>query len=164
MTRRFWHYLIFFVLGILLGLMIASPSRATYKPEFAGHSEQLKAWFRNAELTDEARKRMQVGWHSCCEQSERVKPSYHVSKTDNGDEWSYLCDGSRELEAACKGVAVGSYKQIPHDIVHQDEIELKNPDNDPKVTAEEQQLRTEGVLFILKDGTETCFWPPASGN
>ena len=161
MTRRFWHYLIFFVLGILLGLMIASPSRATYKPEFATHSPQLRLWFQRARLTLEAYRR--IGWYYCCEQSERVKPHYLINKKDGQDEWLYLCDGSADLQEACAGREVGTWKPIPHDIVHQDEIELKNPNNDPKVTEEERQLRAEGVLFIYR-GTETCFWPPESGQ
>ena len=161
MTRRFWHYLIFFVLGILLGLMIASPSRATYKPEFANHSPQLRHWFNNAKPTEEAHRRL--GWMYCCVQSERVKPHFLINKKDGQDEWSYLCDGSKDLEEACAGREVGTYKVIPHDIIHDEEITLDNPDNDPKVEEEQLQLRTEGVLFIFH-GTETCFWPPESGQ
>lgn len=159
--------LFFLLLGLLIGLIAGLAfypykAGATYKPEFASHSPRLKIWFQEAKLTAEAKKR--VGWIYCCEQSERVRPHYLINKKDGLDEWSYLCDGSKDLEAACVGREVGSYKPIPHDVVHQEEITVpKGFENDPKVAEEFRQLRAEGVLFIF-NGMETCFWPPESGQ
>ena len=159
--------LFLFGLGLLIGFvggLVFYPYKAgaTYKPEFATHSPQLHNWFATAKTNRRGASR--IGWMFCCEQSERVKPHYLINKKDGLDEWSYLCDGSVDLQEACAGREVGTYKPIPHDVVHTDEITVpKGSENDPRVVEEFRQLRAEGVLFIFH-GTETCFWPPESGQ
>ncbi len=155
-------------IGIVAAVsLLGGGVQATYKPEFSTHSDALRQWFQNAETTPEYRawreSRSMSAFVSCCESSERVRAKFRMNKTDRGDDWYYECP--EELKEACGGI-VGNWKQIPPMIIHHEPIEVPSPydKNDPRIKAEFDQLRAEGVLFVAYNAYETCFWPPQSGQ
>jgi hypothetical protein len=75
---------------------------ATWKPEYANAPQAVQDWYRNAQLTDPAQKRL--GFKSCCAHSDVVKTTFRVDKTTGNDEWYWLYDGN--------------WKLIPGDIIH----------------------------------------------
>lgn len=154
------------LIGAAALFIVCGHADATWKPEFATHSEALREWFRAAETTREWRtwrtSKGRSAWIGCCEQSERVHVKFRLAD-NNGDDWSYQC--TAETKAACGDIPIGGWKQIPPMIVHNEPIKVPEPydPDDPKIKLEFEQLRAEGVLFIAF-GFETCFWPPQSGQ
>lgn len=123
-----------FVFALLLALAVAATAgQARWKDEYAQLPEATRAWFRNAELTQAARKRLS-GWKKCCDHADWFRTQFKPGAA--ADEWLYE-------------YAPGQWKVIPPDIIHYE--------HDPSMPAE---IRREGVLFIYQ-GTETCFWPPS---
>jgi hypothetical protein len=76
---------------------------AEWKPEYAQAPVQVQDWYRKAELTAEASKRLN-GWKSCCAHSDVVKAQFRVNKTDARDEWWWL-NGEK-------------WQRIPDDVIH----------------------------------------------
>lgn len=93
--------------------LLASPTWATWKPEYASAPQEVQDWYRNAELTPEAQKRF--FFVKCCAQSETVRTKFSVNRTNGKDQWSYLLPD-------------GKWKIIPPDIVHENE---PTPDGQP---------------------------------
>jgi hypothetical protein len=119
----------------------------TWKPEFGKSSDAVIAWFRSAQPTPAAQARL--GFHSCCDHSDRFLTQFKVSKVDGSDQWFYL--------------AGDKWLPIPSDVVHTEGIiPPAGHEKDPDFL----QLETEGILFIYPatNGQPTCFWPPQSGG
>lgn len=110
-----------------------APALATWKPEYAQASPEVQAWYREAELTAEAR--LRFPFIKCCDHADVVRTKFQVNKTDGGDEWFY-----EPLDAP------GHMKRIPPDIIHWGETA---PGGQP-------------TLFVF-GGKETCFFPGDSG-
>lgn len=91
-------------------------AHATWKPEYADASPQVQDWYRNAELTLEAQKRLH--FKSCCASSDVVHTKFRVNKTDGADEWFWLVNGE--------------YRLVPPDIIHWEE---SAPDGQPTLFA-----------------------------
>lgn len=128
----------------LIGLAALVPAEATWKREYAGTPEAVQQWFRSARLTPEAQTR--IGFHNCCDQSDRFDTQFRVNRQTAGDEW-YFRDGD-------------NWRRIPDDVIHKDEIRAANPEDDK--LPEFEEMRRQGVLFIY-NGNPTCFWPPQGG-
>lgn len=96
---------------VLVVSVVRSP--AAWKPEYANSSPETRQWYRDAQLTDEAKKRFQ--FTHCCDHADVVRTEFKVNKTTNGDEWWYLTAG-------------GEWKQVPPDIIH---VDKHAPDNQP---------------------------------
>lgn len=101
-----------FLLSALAVVVMNKAARATWKPEYANASPEVRDWYRNAELTPEAQKRFM--FKKCCDHADVFRTQFKVNKTTGGDEWWYL-NGAE-------------WKLIPHDIIHLDE---HAPDNQP---------------------------------
>ncbi len=95
-----------------LAAVMLTPADATWKPEYAAASPEVQAWYRNAQLTPEARARF--GFQNCCDHADVFRTKFRVNKTTGADEWDYLVDGQ--------------WKRIPPDIVHWGETA---PDKQP---------------------------------
>src|SRR6201995_5067782 len=82
-----------------------SPStlEARWKAEYASQPQEVQDWYRNAELTPEAQKRL--GWHKCCDHAAVVNTKFQVNKVDGRDEWD-----SEDTP--------GHFKRIPEDVIH----------------------------------------------
>ena len=109
----------FIVYGLLaLGFICAfrSIAHATWKPQYADAPQAVQDWYKNAELTPEAKKRF--NFTSCCAHSDVVKTQFHVDKKNGGDQWWWL-DG-------------GEWKLVPPDIIHWGEAA---PDGQPTLFA-----------------------------
>jgi hypothetical protein len=79
------------VAALLLALLpqacgILTPVLATWKPEYAKASPDIQAWYRNAELTEEAK--LRFPFKKCCDHADVVRTKFHVNKTTGGDECS----------------------------------------------------------------------------
>lgn len=92
------------------------------------------AWYKNAQMTDAAKKRLGYQWTSCCEHSDVFRTAFWVNKDNGDDEWWYQLPN-------------GSWKLIPNDIIHWGEFA---PDGRP-------------TLFIYQ-GVETCFYVGEDGG
>lgn len=93
--------------------------------------ETHAAWYKSQQITDAARKRLGVGFKSCCDESDHFKTRFRL--VDDGTKY-----GTESYEYL---TAAGQWKLIPPDIVQR----KKTPDGRP-------------VLFILKTtGREACF-------
>jgi hypothetical protein len=84
--------------GALLILLAAEYANATWKPDYANSPPGWLAWFTQAQLTDQARKRFP--FKNCCEKADRFKTSFRIES----GRWRYLIDGR--------------WKDIPEDIIH----------------------------------------------
>lgn len=99
------------------GLTVAvDKAHATWKPEYANAPQEVKDWYRNAQLTEAAQKRF--GFKSCCAHSDVVKTEFRVDKASGSDEWYWLSDGQ--------------WSRIPGDIIHWGE---STPDLQPTLFA-----------------------------
>jgi len=87
---------------IVAALTFCGPAGATWKPEYASQPPEVRAWYRNAELTEAARYRFP--FKKCCDHSDVVKTKFNVNKTTRGDEWYWL-DGE-------------TWRRIPDDVIH----------------------------------------------
>lgn len=94
----------------------ANNAHATWKPEYANAPQEVKDWYRNAQLTEAAQKRF--GFKSCCAHSDVVKTEFRVDKASGSDEWYWLSDGQ--------------WSRIPGDIIHWGE---STPDLQPTLFA-----------------------------
>lgn len=135
-TREVLEFLACYLAALILAfgftLLVGSQGWARWKDEYAQLPQAARDWFRNAELTQAARKRLN-GWKKCCDHADWFRTQFKPGATT--DEWYY------EYEP-------GQWKRIPQDIIHYE--------HDPRMP---EEIRREGVLFIY-NGTETCFWPP----
>lgn len=86
-----------------LGAAFCCPAHATWKPQYASQPQEVQDWYRNAELTEAAQKRL--GWQKCCDHADVVRTKFHVNKTDGRDEWFYED-------------SPGHFKRIPDDVIH----------------------------------------------
>lgn len=134
---------------VLAALVVASPTHAEWKPQYADASQAVKNWYAGAKLTQAAHDRLAAmsrdgqGFWGCCDSSEVVKTKFKVDRSSGQDVWLYLKDGK--------------YEPIPSDIIHFGE---SAPDGQP-------------TLFVLADhyadayglphGTLSCFYPPPGG-
>jgi hypothetical protein len=118
---------------IVAALALAAPAAAEWKPEYAQASPEVREWYRNAPLTEEAQKRFP--FKRCCDHADVVRTKFKVSKVDGRDEWFY-----EPLDAP------GTMKRIPDDIIHWG---VSAPGGQP-------------TLFVYH-GHETCFFPGDSG-
>lgn len=91
-----------FVAPAAIVLLVAGTAHARWKPEYAAYPPEVQAWYRDAELTDAAKRRF--NFKKCCDHADVVKTKFNVNKTDAGDEWYWL-DGD-------------SWRRIPDDIIH----------------------------------------------
>jgi hypothetical protein len=87
-------------------------TEATYKPEYENQPASVREWYRNAELTEAAKKRFQ--FKRCCDHSDVFHTQFRVNKGNGQDEWYYKVEGK--------------WKRIPPDIVHWGEAA---PDGQP---------------------------------
>jgi len=94
----------------------ADDANATWKPEYADASPEVRAWYQNAQLTDAAERRF--GFRSCCAHSDVVKTEFRVSRVNNGDQWYWFDHDHWNL--------------IPSDIIHWGE---SAPDGQPTLFA-----------------------------
>lgn len=111
---RTWHWRWLAAVGVLAAwvLFLCVLARAEWKPEYAQASPEVRAWYRNAELTPEARKRFP--YSKCCDHADVFRTQFKVNKVNGNDEWWYL--------------AGAEWKLIPHDIIH---VDKHAPDNQP---------------------------------
>ncbi len=86
----------------LLLCLLCYPAQAEWKPEYANAPQAVRDWYKNAELTFEARKRF--AFKNCCEHADVVRTKFQVNKTSAGDEWFWL-DGA-------------TWRRVPNDIIH----------------------------------------------
>jgi len=92
-------------IGAALILLAAKYANATWKPDYAHSPPGWLAWFSQAELTDQARKRFP--FKNCCERADRFKTAFRIES----GRWRYLSDGQ--------------WRDIPDDVIHYE--------NDPKM-------------------------------
>jgi hypothetical protein len=82
------------------------PVFATWKPQYANADPAAQDWYKNAELTEAAEKRL--GFKSCCAHSDVVRTRFRPAA--NGDDgWEYV-DGK------------GQWVRVPDDIIHHDQF------------------------------------------
>jgi hypothetical protein len=82
--------------------LLTCPAAAEWKPEYASAPQAVRDWYKNAELTVEARKRFP--FKNCCEHADVVRTKFQVNKTSAGDEWFWL--------------DAGNWRRVPDDIIH----------------------------------------------
>jgi hypothetical protein len=70
--------------------------------QWASQPQEIRDWYKNAELTPEAQKRFP--FKKCCDNADVVRTNFRVDKTSGADEWFWL-DGE-------------TWKRIPPDIIH----------------------------------------------
>jgi len=70
--------------------------------QYVNAPQEIREWYRNAELTPAAQRRLQ--WQKCCDHADVVKTQFRVNKSTSDDEWYWLHDGR--------------WKRIPPDIIH----------------------------------------------
>lgn len=103
---------------------------AEWKPEYAQASPQVQEWYKNQKINPEARARLNVGWTSCCDESDHFKTRFRM-----------LSDGSKYGVETYEYLAGDTWKVISPDIIKR----APTPDGQP-------------VLFIHKTtGKELCF-------
>lgn len=90
------------ILLVAFILVISWPLRAEWKPEYANSPPEVQQWYRNAELTEAARKRFP--YKKCCDHADVVKTQFRVTSTGAHDEWWWL-DGDM-------------WRKVPDDIIH----------------------------------------------
>lgn len=119
------------LLAILVLIVAAPPTAARWKPEYAQASPEVRDWYKAQELTPAAQLRFH--FKSCCDNSDRVKTRFAVSKLSGADQWFYQLPD-------------GTWREVPPDIIHWDK---HAPGGEP-------------VLFAFQ-GQPTCFFPPDGG-
>jgi hypothetical protein len=156
-----------------LAFLITGAAQATYKKEYEGHSEALRAWFRLAKPTLEFAQEhgggeagRMLSW-GCCEHADRVHVKFIANR--ESDDWSFQCNDETVRYCEQHNLKSGDWVSIPRNVVHKEPIRVPwgYDDDDPKVKDEFEQLRAEGVLFIANLGGKEkmlCFWPPESGQ
>jgi hypothetical protein len=130
---------LFVVLAVALAmllLVLGMRAHATWKPEYAQNSPEVRDWYKGQTMTKETWHRLgEPSWHSCCEHGDVFKTQFRVGPGAHGeDEWWYL-----------KGE---TWKQVPPDVIHWGQ---RAPGGQP-------------TLFIYQvTGQELCFYPPEGG-
>lgn len=82
--------------------LLAQTASAEWKPEYAQASPEIREWYRTAELTDAAQRRMP--FKKCCDHADVVKTQFKVSTVNGEDEW-YWFDKDQ-------------WRRVPPDIIH----------------------------------------------
>lgn len=126
-----------FAIAIACVLLIPRAA-AEWKAEYANQPQEVQDWYRNAQLTEAAQKR--IGFAKCCAQSEVVETSFKVDRSTGSDEWFYLKNGR--------------WEHIPGDIVHWGE---SAPGGKATLFVLAHDVLGQSA------GTLTCFWPPDGG-
>jgi hypothetical protein len=90
-----------FLVLVGFGLLIGTAD-ARWKPEYASAPQAVQDWYKNAELTAQARRRF--AFEKCCEHADVVKTKFRVNRVDAKDEWFWL-DGE-------------NWRRVPDDIIH----------------------------------------------
>lgn len=81
--------------------LLAAPSDATWRPEYAQADAAVRDWYKNAELTPEAQQRFP--FKGCCDHADVVRTKFRVG-VKGADVWEFL-DGEQ-------------WREIPADIIH----------------------------------------------
>jgi hypothetical protein len=118
-------------------LLSATAARAEWKAEYGQADQAAREWYSTRMLTDATKQRIdRPSFNYCCSHGDTVKTHFQVSKTDNGDEWTYQLPD-------------GSWKVIPPDTVQAG----PTPDGKP-------------VLFVdpYWHLGEVCFFPGEGGG
>lgn len=89
------------ILAVLAALCLA-PAFARDGSQWDGQPPEVRAWYRNAELTEAAQGRFP--FKKCCDHSDVVRTIFKVNRTSGGDEWFYS--------------DWGTWKRVPPDIIH----------------------------------------------
>lgn len=100
---------------ILVALALASalsPAPARDLGQWDGQPQEVRDWYKNAELTAEAQQRFP--FKKCCAQSDVVRTQFRVDKVSGADAWWWL-DGE-------------TWRAVPPDIIHWGE---SAPDGQP---------------------------------
>jgi hypothetical protein len=78
-------------LGLALGLALCSThSLARDNGQREGHPPDVRAWYRNTELTDAAQRRLP--WKKCCDHSDVVHAQFRVDRSSKDDVWEWHDD------------------------------------------------------------------------
>jgi hypothetical protein len=131
-------------LAALMLCAIAAPAAASWQPRYAQAPQAVQDWYRGAQLTDAAAKRLKL--KGCCDESEVVRTKFQVRSDDGADEWFYVDPKD------------GKTKQVPPDIIHWGE---SAPDGQPTLFVISDYWAD---VFHLPHGTPTCFYPGESGQ
>jgi hypothetical protein len=129
-----WHVIYGLVITAILMTLFAlfCAAHARWRPEYAGLPADVRDWYERAELTPAAQRRF--NFKSCCAHSDVVRTRFRVGKSDAGDRWEWLDNGT--------------WREVPADIIHFDE---HAPDG-------------QATLFVLPGTSQpTCFYPPDGG-
>ena len=123
-----------FFLGLLLAFIfwMLGEVKAEWKPQYADASPDVQAWYKNAELTEEAQKRFT--FKSCCAKSDVFRTRFKVNQVNGSDEWWYFTKDGR-------------WKLIPADIIHGEETA---PDGQPTLFIYQGQ---ETCFYVGRGGT-----------
>jgi len=98
----------------LAGAILAAPTSARDLGQWENQPPEVRAWYRNARLTEAARSRL--SFQNCCDNADVVRTKFKVNKTDGGDEWLWLDPDTN------------AWRRVPPDIVHEGE---HAPDGQP---------------------------------
>ena len=98
----FIHGLIMASLCLAVHLAATLAGRAEWKPEYASQPQDVRDWYKNAELTTAAQVRFP--FKKCCDHADVVRTRFSVSRIDGHDEWSWL-DGA-------------TWRRVPDDVIH----------------------------------------------
>lgn len=96
----------------LAGALLLTPAAARDLGQWENVDPAVRAWYRNAQLTEAARQRFK--FQNCCDHADVFRTKFKVNKTTGADEWLYLVDGK--------------WKRVPPDIIHWGETA---PDKQP---------------------------------
>lgn len=87
-----------------LCLMLGA-AHAEWKAEYANQPQEIRDWYRNAELTEAAQARF--GFKSCCAHSDRVLTRFRPLGRDDG--WEFVDEHNQ-------------WSRVPQDIIHTDKF------------------------------------------
>lgn len=137
MRRHFEDWWLQYYVGIIVmaGMLLwSNVAHSKWKPEYSKLPPEVQKWYREAELTPEAQKR--IGYKGCCEHADVVEAKFNSLRVEGKlrEEWFYQLEGSLE------------WKRIPDDIIWWG------------VAAPYGQA----TLFVYGN-KETCFYPPSGG-
>ncbi len=126
-------------LAAVLAGMLVTAADARWKPEYANAPQAVQDWYKNAELTSQAR--LRFPFKNCCEHADVVKTQFRVNKATTGDEWYWL-DGE-------------VWRRVPDDIIHWGKTA---PSKQPTlfVYAGKETCFWPGEFANLADGTPTA--------
>jgi len=87
------------------GALLLAPAQARDNGQWEGVPWEIRQWYRDAELTEQAQTRFP--FKKCCDHSDTVNTKFKVNKVDGADEWWWL-DGA-------------NWRRVPPDVVHPNE-------------------------------------------